>query len=206
MKCLEFSWIPYAALYLQSSRRSCYSSTWAIGWHWHSSRAFHFPPFSSLFFCRRMMQVAPSQGYGYGSYGYTKGNGLNGIDFLSGDFDIGIDGDLLTAGIAAAAAAFFFLTYGAITAGKKRKKRSVEDDNQIQSGFWPNWIMGKLKIDIYIFKILVLWVFCVSTQEDWREKNPFIMEKLLFLPWNPWRAIMHVNQAARAYPIQVWKK
>ena len=164
MKCLEFSWIPYAALYLQSSRRSCYSSTWAIGWHWHSSRAFHFPPFSSLFFCRRMMQVAPSQGYGYGSYGYTKGNGLNGIDFLSGDFDIGIDGDLLTAGIAAAAAAFFFLTYGAITAGKKRKKRSVEDDNQIQSGFWPNWIMGKLKIEIYVFKILVLWVFCVSTQ------------------------------------------
>ena len=110
------------------------------------------------------MQVAPSQGYGYGSYGYTKGNGLNGIDFLSGDFDIGIDGDLLTAGIAAAAAAFFFLTYGAITAGKKRKKRSVEDDNQIQSGFWPNWIMGKLKIDIYVFKILVFWGFCVSTQ------------------------------------------
>ena len=89
-----------------------------------------------------MMQVAPSQGYGYGSYGYTKGNGLNGIDFLSGDFDIGIDGDLLTAGIAAAAAAFFFLTYGAITAGKKRKKRDLETDNQIQSGFWPNWIMG----------------------------------------------------------------
>ena len=81
--------------------------------------------------------MAPSQrnGYGYGSYGYTNGNGLNGIDFLSGDFDVGIDGDLLTAGIAAAAAAFFFLTYGAIRAG--RKKRSSDS-----IGILPSWLTG----------------------------------------------------------------
>ena len=90
------------------------------------------------------MQVAPS--HGYGSYGYTRHNGLNGIDFLSGDFDVGIDGDLLTAGIAAAAAAFFFLTYGAITAGKKKRKKRSEIDEDFhtnQSPWIPTWITGK---------------------------------------------------------------
>ena len=84
------------------------------------------------------MQVAPSQGFGFsrsGSFGYTKGNPFMGIDFLSGDFDVGVDGDLLIAGIAAAAAAFFFLTYGAITAG--RKKRSSDGN-----GFLPSWLKG----------------------------------------------------------------
>ena len=88
------------------------------------------------------MQVAPS--HGYGSYGYTRHNGLNGIDFLSGDFDVGIDGDLLTAGIAAAAAAFFFLTYGAITAGKKKRKKRSEDETYTDQASWiPSWITGK---------------------------------------------------------------
>ena len=84
------------------------------------------------------MQVAPSHGYGFGhggNFGYTRGNNFGGIDFLTGDFDVGIDGDFLIAGIAAAAAAFFFLTYGAITAG--RKKRSSDG-----YGILPNWLTG----------------------------------------------------------------
>merc|ERR1719331_3238033 len=79
---------------------------------------------------RRVMALAGNNGYGNFGYGnIDRGGGggggsfLNGINFLSGDFDVGIDGDLLLAGIAAAAAAFFYAVYGAITAG--RKKRST---------------------------------------------------------------------------------
>ena len=87
------------------------------------------------------MQVAPSHGYGFsrgGNFGYTKGDPFQGIEFLSGDFDVGVDGDLLIAGIAAAAAAFFFLTYGAITAG--RKKRSSDG-----YGILPSWLSGNFQ-------------------------------------------------------------
>ena len=52
------------------------------------------------------------------------GGGQFGLSFAAGDFDVGIDGDLLLAGIAAAAALFFYATYAAIT-GRKRKKRSI---------------------------------------------------------------------------------
>ena len=120
------------ALYLFSARAAMSSLAFFTGFSFSS-----FLPCSS----RRMMQVAPS--HGYGSYGYTRHNGLNGIDFLSGDFDVGIDGDLLTAGIAAAAAAFFFLTYGAITAGKKKRKKRSENETYTDQASWiPTWITG----------------------------------------------------------------
>ena len=115
------------------------------------------------------MQVAPS--HGYGSYGYTRHNGLNGIDFLSGDFDVGIDGDLLTAGIAAAAAAFFFLTYGAITAGKKKRKKRSEDETYTDQASWiPSWITGK-NFQIFECTFIVQYnfepfVFCTPHEID----------------------------------------
>ena len=83
--------------------------------------------------------IADSRG-GYGGGG--GGSFLNGINFLSGDFDVGIDGDLLLAGIAAAAAAFFYAVYGAITAGRKRK-RSVQQSNSAgYFGILPEWLSG----------------------------------------------------------------
>ena len=85
-----------------------------------------------------MMAIAPNNAI-YGNIdrqGYNAGGFLNGINFLSGDFDIGIDGDLLLAGIAAAAAAFFYAVYGAITTG--RKKRS----DPSSFGFLTNWMSG----------------------------------------------------------------
>ena len=88
-----------------------------------------------------MLQVAPN----YASYGAINraggggGNFVNRIQFLSGNFDVGFDGDLLLAGIAAGAAAFYFAIYGAITSG--RKKRS----DRISGGFGilPEWLSGK---------------------------------------------------------------
>ena len=79
------------------------------------------------------METQPSNVYG--GYGYQNQNVLQGIDLLSGTFDVGIDGDLLIAGLAAAAAAFFFFVYAAITTG--RKKRDVES-----SGIFPEWFSG----------------------------------------------------------------
>ena len=52
-------------------------------------------------------------------------NNINGIDFLSGDYDIGVCGDLFMAALSTAAAAFFYTIYTAITVGRRRKKRSV---------------------------------------------------------------------------------
>ena len=85
-----------------------------------------------------MLQVAPN----YASYGAIDrggggGNFVNRIQFLSGNFDVGFDGDLLLAGIAAAAAAFYFAIYGAITSGRKKRSDS--------SGFGilPEWLSGK---------------------------------------------------------------
>ena len=98
--------------------------------------------------------MAPSYG-GYGEIvadrrgGYGGGGGgsfLNGINFLSGDFDVGIDGDLLLAGIAAAAAAFFYAVYGAITAGRKRKRSVQESTNSAGFGILPDWLSGNKNI------------------------------------------------------------
>ena len=66
------------------------------------------------------MVRAPSSNYG--SYGK---NYVNGIDFLSGDYDIGVCGDLFMAALSTGAAAFFYTLYTAITVGRRRKKRSV---------------------------------------------------------------------------------
>ena len=94
-------------------------------------------------FCRRA-----------GSFGGHGGFGNNGfgISFLSGNFDVGIDGDLLIGGIAAAAAVFFFTTYQAITG--RRRKRSVEED---KSGILPDWLSGKAKITYLDTIKTILW-------------------------------------------------
>ena len=128
---------------------------------------------------------------------------MNGIDFLSGDFDVGIDGDLLTAGIAAAAAAFFFLTYGAITAGKKKRKKRSEDETYTDQASWiPSWITGK-NFQIFECTFIVQYnfepfVFCALYfhKRLTREKSLY-NGKIVVFALN-WRAIMHVNQAARA--------
>jgi len=105
---------------------------------------------------RRVMALAGNNGYGNFGYGnIDRGGGggggsfLNGINFLSGDFDVGIDGDLLLAGIAAAAAAFFYAVYGAITAGRKKRSTPLNSNtgmfpNRISSdsGILPTWLSG----------------------------------------------------------------
>ena len=135
---------------------------------------------------RRLYAVAPlgmRRNYGaassvYGSYGKHGGQSLSlqieigfnscpinitggsssfGLgDFLTGDFDIGIDGDLLVAGIAAAAAAFFLATYIAVTTGRKKRdvtgsgytntrepEAASQSNHGLFSSFLPDWISGK---------------------------------------------------------------
>ena len=72
---------------------------------------------------RKDMVWSPSSNYGSFANNRKGSNYVNGIDFLSGDYDIGFCGDLFVGGIALAATAFFYSIYTAITTG--RKKRST---------------------------------------------------------------------------------
>ena len=101
------------------------------------------------------MVRAPSSNYG--SYGK---NYVNGIDFLSGDYDIGVCGDLFMAALSTGAAAFFYTLYTAITVGRRRKKRSV----RYVPFFWQSPMKNDLIVYLHIFLVhLFINVFIKSS-------------------------------------------